>query len=501
MFRQLCMARFDRTGHQLSMSFTLDELRFKTSYWYSDVDLLKLEQRYGRTFMEKVYFHIMAFEANKLASLRPDSLDLGPFAHLYTPQFETLWRTIFRKVWAQWRYEHALPDYEGPAMIGSSSRPPSPLPVGGKGGPAGRKEKEGTVPSAVQIAHGRIETLCFCGGGKDSLVAMKLLDRAGIPYASYAYSHSLYGRAALQHQLIDRLLDHGSPACRHRQWVYDDFMDSPVVELHREYGIQSLLAAETPSSIFGVLPLVLQHGYRYIALAHERSANVGNLIWDQTGEEVNHQWGKSLEAERLINQYLQRELISNVSYFSILQPVYDVLIFNLLNRDLPAVPHTHSCNIRKPWCCKCPKCAYVWLNYMAYLPTHLVDSIFKMNPDKSPLPGGNFVTLNLFDVEENQVWFRQMLGLEAHTPFECIGQIDEVRLAFELCRRRGLTGRAMDTFRTEVPALNWGAIIDKSLTVNCDAPSIPRSFADGIFPQMLAAAETARKRILEILAH
>ena len=450
---------YTRSRHQFTMSFGIDDLRFSTSYWYEDVDLPMLEQRYGLEFMEKVYFHIIAFEANKLASLCPDTLDLGPFARFHTSPFETLWRTVFRRVWAQWRYENDLPDYDGPAFIGQ--------PVSDS-------------PSVVEIEYGPVEVLSFCGGGKDSLVAMKLLERADIPYSSLAYSSSIYGNARHQHDLIDGLVSRTSAMTRHRIWMYDDFMDSPVTRLYPAYGVKSLTAAETPSSIFATLPVVLQHGYRYMCLAHERSADTGNLIWHKTGEEVNHQWGKSYEAEMLLNDYVQAELVENCQYFSLLKPVYDVLIFNLLGRDVESVPYTHSCNVQKPWCKRCPKCAYVWLNYMAYLPVQMVDSVF---------------SANLFDMEENQLWFRQMLGLEEHTPFECVGQIAEARLAFELCRRKGLEGKAMEIYKTEVPRPDVPTILDKYLSVNLDQSAIPQPILAGVLPQMLSAAEEARERI------
>jgi hypothetical protein len=35
----------------------------------------------------------------------------------------------------------------------------------------------------------------------------------------------------------------------------------------------------------------------------------------------------------------------------------------------------------------------------------------------------------VFDLKENQQWFYQMLGFGENTPFECIGQIQEVQLA------------------------------------------------------------------------
>ena len=231
--------------------------------------------------------------------------------------------------------------------------------------------------------------------------------------------------------------------------------------------------------------IVLQHGYTYMVRGHEHSANVGNLIWDATGEDVNHQWGKSLEAELLINDYLQKELLTNLSYFSILQPIYDVLIFNLLRRDVDAVANTHSCNYGKPWCCKCAKCAYVWLNYMAYLPPSTVET---------PSSTSTYLTL-----PENQLWFYQMLGLGEHTPFDCIGQIDEARLAFELCKRKGLTGQAMQTYQKHFPNLDIEPILTKYLTVHDTPPVIPPAFSAQTLSQMRQTAREAEQYIRELV--
>jgi UDP-N-acetyl-alpha-D-muramoyl-L-alanyl-L-glutamate epimerase len=457
----LTIEHWSRATHQLRIGFRLDDLAFTTSLWWSDVDLPALEARFGRALLEKVYFHIAAFEANKLASLRPDTFELGPFAHLWTPAFETLWRTVFRRVWAQWRYEHDLPGYDGPVIRHGGAGPE--VPALRRPPPAG----------------GAPETLAFCGGGKDSLVALGLLARGGLPYASYGYSHSVYGAPAPQHALLDRLLDHAAPVRRHRHWVFDDFLDAPVAALEPARGVRSLTAAETPASLFGAIPLVLAQDYRLLALAHERSANVGNLIWGETGEEVNHQWGKSYEAERLLADYVRAELC-DVDYVSVLQPVYDPVIFQLLARDLGAVPATHSCNLRKPWCRRCPKCAYVWLGYLAYLPREVVDGIFGEN---------------LFDVPDNLLFFRQMLGLEAHTPFECIGRIEDVRLAFELCRRKGLGGAAMDLYAA-LPPPDLAALAERCLEV-AEVPTLPPRLAAAILPQLREAAAAARAALLD----
>ena len=460
--RHLLFESCRRGRHEIVMTFRLGDLRLTKTYWYRDVDLSALEEQFGAELMDRLSFQMMALEAIPLASLLPQTLDFGTFDRYRTSDFEKLWRTIVRKVGAQWRYENNLPDYVGPAFSGRPS-PNDPLPA--------------------TIEHAPVEALIFNGGGKDSLVAMKLIERGDVSFSTYAYSHPLYGDGKMQHKLIDDQLDESTPCLRHQMWIYDEKWESTLRDLQDDLGIRGLIHAETPASIFGALPVVLQNGYRYIVLANELSADAGNLWWERTGEHVNHQWGKSLEAELLLNQFIRREFISNVSYFSILKPIHDVLIFNLLTDDAGAVKNTHSCNIRKPWCGECAKCAYVWVNYMAYLPSGTSGAIFEKN---------------LFDAPQTQRWFGQLLGLGAHKPFECVGEISEVRLAFELCRRKGMTGQAMDLYKKEVPAPNIPNLLDRYLSVRHDLPSIPREVGHRVFPQMIRGADKARQAILSM---
>ena len=413
--------------------------------------------------LEQIYFHIVAFELGKIASLRPDVIELGPFARYHTPEFETLWKTIFQHVWAQWRYENDLPNDSPPRF---------------------KSAPTATATGPAEITPGPVELLKFCGGGKDSLVAMKLLDEAGLAYSSLAYSHTRYGLATPQHDLIAGLLRHGNPRRHHRQWIYDDFMDSPVLRLAPDHGIRSITAAETPSSIFAALPIVLSHGYGSMVLAHEKSADTGNLTWEATGEEINHQWGKSLQPETLQDRYLQSELIANVRCFSILKPIHDLLIFNLLRKYPDAVTATHSCNVAKPWCRRCAKCAYVWLNYRAFLQRDLVDSMF---------------TENLFDLRENRTWFRQLLGLDSHTPFECVGEVPEVRLAFELCRRRGFGGEAMEIFVDECPRIDVDGVAETYLAIDPHHSLMPKEVSSRMLPQMQLGAIAARAHIQSLI--
>lgn len=457
--KTLWLGTIERSQHHLKLNYGMDQLAFSTAYWYEGVDLLALESQYGFETMENIYFHMLIFEANKLLSLGPERIDPGPYGHLCNPELNDFWKTIAHKVWSQWRFQHDKPDYLIPDLLGSDTDPVTPKPVA--------------------ITPGETEILSFCGGGKDSLVSLKILEEAGLKYDTYGYSHSVYGNAAHQHQLIENLIAQAQPEKHIHHWIYDDFMDAPILTLNREYGIEHILAAETPASLFGVLPVVMAHGHTQVVLAHERSADRGNLIWDKTGEDVNHQWGKSLEAEVLLNEYIQKHLLRNFHYFSLLKPLYDVVIFNFLPSYPQAVAQTHSCNLKKPWCARCPKCAYVWVNYMAYLDTDLVNHIF----DKQ----------NLFDLPENQLAFRQMLGLEEHTPFECIGQIQEVQLAFELCHKKGLQGQAMTVYLNEVKRPDFNQVLDKYTAVNTALTQLPADIAQKVVPLMQEKAQSTRK--------
>ena len=71
----------------------------------------------------------------------------------FSSEFASLWRDIFKNVWAQWRYENDDPEYFGPSFEVSPSSAEA-------------------APAATE--QGDVDILAFCGGGKDGLVAMKL---------------------------------------------------------------------------------------------------------------------------------------------------------------------------------------------------------------------------------------------------------------------------------------------------------------------------------------
>ncbi|HSR98044.1 MAG TPA: hypothetical protein VLM79_13380 [Kofleriaceae bacterium] len=456
--RSLRLVDVHRGTDHIVASCALDDLRFHVTVWYEDLDLDALAHQLGDDAVERIAVHIALFQLNAACSLRPDVIELGRYARHLTSDLVQLWRTVFHHVWAQWRYEHDLPAYDGPRFVDPVVAPAAPL----------------------RAPDGPVELLAYCGGGKDSLVALKLLERAGLPFATLGYAHSIYGPAGPQHELLDRIGGASARVRAERQWVIDDLLDAPVARLRPALGVKYILAAETPASVFAAVPLALARGYRGLVVAHEASANSGNLDWN--GEVVNHQWGKGWEAEQLLDGYVRRALVSNLRYFSILQPIHDEVIFELLARDPELAALTHSCNLKKPWCGACAKCAYVWLQFAAHLPEPIVAATF--GDDLGERPG-------------NERWFREMLGLTDHTPFECVGSAPEARLALTLARARGFIGDRLAGYAKAIGPVDVAAIAQPLVRVGT-THGMPEHVAARVMPQLREAAAAAAERIAQL---
>ena len=456
--RTLQLVDVHRGADHIVARCALDDLRFHVTVWYEDVDLAALARQFGDEALERIAVHIALFQLNAACSLRPDVIELGRYARYLTDDLVRLWRTVFRNVWAQWRYEHDLPAYEGPRFVDPVSPAPAPL----------------------RAPDGPVELLAFCGGGKDSLVALKLLERAGLPFATLGYAHSVYGAAEPQHALLDRVGGVTARVRAERQWVIDDLLDAPVARLRPALGVKYILAAETPASVFAAVPLALARGYRGLVVAHEASANTGNLDWN--GEVVNHQWGKGWEAEQLLDGYVRRALVADLRYFSLLQPIHDEVIFELLARDAELAALTHSCNVRKPWCGACAKCAYVWLQFAAHLPPDVVQATF-----------GD----ELGERADNERWFREMLGLSDHTPFECVGSAPEARLALTLARARGFIGPRLARYAKEIGPVDVAAIAAPLVAVRTQH-GMPPHVEAAVMPLLRSAAAAAAERLAQL---
>ena len=154
-----------------------------------------------------------------------------------------------------------------------------------------------------------------------------------------------------------------------------------------------------------------------VVLSNERSSNVGNVEW--MGQDINHQWSKSVTYETLLRDTLASYGLNPDRYFSLLRGLSESQIADRFAASPQYFRAFISCN--RPfaldagrrgasWCGHCPKCQFVFVLMAPRLGRGEVEAIFGHN---------------LFDVADNKAGFEDILGIGAHKPFECVGEYYE----------------------------------------------------------------------------
>jgi UDP-N-acetyl-alpha-D-muramoyl-L-alanyl-L-glutamate epimerase len=247
------------------------------------------------------------------------------------------------------------------------------------------------------------------GGGKDSPVALEIARRSGAETALFSIGDAppiarTAAVAGLPHLIARRRLDPNLAALNSAGALNGHVPVTAIV---------SCVAALTAALA----------GFEWVVMANERSASAGNIAWD--GIEVNHQFSKSLRAERLLAAALA-ELDAGVACFSILRPASELAIARAFARLEPYHPAFTSCNrifrldpaLRAAsWCCECPKCRFVYL---------------ALAPFSSPEHLRGVFGADLFADERQFDGFALLTATGGHKPFECVGEEQESLAAIRL---------------------------------------------------------------------
>jgi len=167
-----------------------------------------------------------------------------------------------------------------------------------------------------------------------------------------------------------------------------------------------------------------------VVMSNEWSASAGNLT--HHGREVNHQWSKSLVFEDLLRSVIAATPALSVTYYSWLRPFSELWVAERFADARPFHDTFRSCNrsfrldpaIRLDhWCGECDKCCFIDLILAPYLPAADLAAIFGGNE-----PLGNPDLLGAF---------ASLVGTGADAkPFECVGDVDECRVAMLLAAGR-----------------------------------------------------------------
>ena len=284
------------------------------------------------------------------------------------------------------------------------------------------------IPAAVPLEATAGRPLSAVGGGKDSIVTLEILRAAGLDPVPFSVTPNPV--------IVNVNAASGLPALAARRKL-----DPRLFELNKAGALNGHIPVTAINSLIAVATAVW-HGLGPVVMSNERSASDPNLIWN--GHEVNHQWSKGVEAEGLLRDAVAAYTGLTNPYFSLLRPLSELHIAQLFAGHSAYDDVVTSCNkafkLHDPtarWCGDCPKCRFVFLAMAPHMSRERLAHIFghDLFADPAQTPG-----------------FLELLGVDAHKPFECGGEAEECLVALSM-----LTDDApvLVALRAAVPDAAW----------------------------------------------
>lgn len=260
------------------------------------------------------------------------------------------------------------------------------------------KSNEELSPTHFELKE---EYLVPIGGGKDSVVSLELLRGKGKDITPLIISPRGATLDCVRLANFDR---------------------NEIVETQRTID-KNLLALNDKGYLNGHTPFSAMLAFtslllsamtrkRYVALSNESSANESTV----KGENINHQYSKSLEFEDDFRAYYKEFISEDFEYFSILRPIPEIHIAYLFSH-LQYKEVFKSCNVGSKqdiWCGECAKCLFAFIILSPFIKPEELNHIFNKN---------------LFADEKLKSILLQLMGETDVKPFECVGTVKEVNVA------------------------------------------------------------------------
>lgn len=323
------------------------------------------------------------------------------------------------------------------------------------------------------------------GGGKDSIVSAELLKEGGFSATSF---HVQTGRKS---HIISNVIS----ALDMPTLTMERMLDPKAYQPHQYNGHIPISAIY---AFLGFLSAAL-YGYSYVVVSNEYSSNFGNMRYK--GVEINHQWSKSFEFEKLFQEHAKEFLSPDIAYFSLLRSFYEIRIVKLFAKYKKYFPLFSSCNRNfsqkgiengKLWCCQCAKCVFAFTLLSAFLSKKELVDVFGKNlyQDEALLPlfkdilglgtihphtslKNKFgITISKSEaalpVINNSTNLIEKIGVGVK-PFDCVGTFEETQTALFL---------AKNTFKNDfiVKQLAKKVIFSKEVFSTNKESSIPEQF-------------------------
>jgi len=263
------------------------------------------------------------------------------------------------------------------------------------------------IPLPEQAKLGR-RALVALGGGKDSLVSIEALRKAGEPLCA-----AWIGQSELIAAVAQRT---GLPGLNLERHV-----DPQLFAYNRAGAYNGHVPVTAINSALLVLAALL-YGYDRVIFSNEASASSPNL--ERDGLAVNHQWSKGEAFEAEFSRYVHTQVHRDLHYFSLLRPYSELAITRKFAQLTRYFELFSSCNRNfkilgeradSRWCGVCPKCLFVFAGLAPFMAKPALTQIFGRNLLDDPELIDGYAALLEWDGR--------------HKPFECVGEARETRAA------------------------------------------------------------------------
>ena len=262
-----------------------------------------------------------------------------------------------------------------------------------------------------KISNSTRRCLVGIGGGKDSIVVAELLKEQGFETTAF------HVQTNKESELVNKVIE----TIGIGELKIERFLDWQVFQAHQYNGHVPVSAIY---AFLGVLTAVL-YDYSYVVMGNEYSSNFGNIKY--RGLDINHQWSKSFEFEKLFQDYVRDFVTLDVLYFSLMRNFYEIRIVEMFSQYKKYFSVFSSCNgnfkLAKQqaglWCGQCAKCVFTFILLSAFLEKQELVKIFGKN---------------LYQDESLLDLFKDVLGLGKLKPFDCVGTFEEAQTAMFLAK-------------------------------------------------------------------
>lgn len=307
------------------------------------------------------------------------------------------------------------------------------------------------------------KALLGIGGGKDSIVAGELLKAIGMHIDGFVLAT---GDAAGQATTV-------ATTMRVNCHKVERSIDKLLIELQkRSDAFKGHIPISLIFAITGSL-LAVAAKHSYVVVANEASSSIPRVHWE--GDAVNHQWSKSFEFEKLMQDYLSNYVSTDLVYFSAIRPLSSVAVakifanhpayFTVFTSDNYAFRVNADNRPASRWSLQSAKSLSSFILLSAWLSQEQLLAIFERN---------------FLDEASLEPLFLSLLGLQGEAPLDCVGTPEELRASLNQALLRGVFS---DSLLMKVAIKNGAAASDRVIAPTVE--SFLHLASEQAFPQKL----------------